>query len=148
MPIPPSHAITVAIYNTLANDATLKTLLPDGIWLTYALPLSATTPRTRFGIVDLVPLIARDLPVFGHRAIEERQYIVKAVLRDLSPVNANQAAQRINELLEDVPIPATGYTWQTGHRLWPIETVEADSADPKLAWQHRGGYYRVAYAVN
>jgi hypothetical protein len=144
---PPSHAITVALYNALANDANLKTLLPDGIWIGYALPVSATTPRTKFGILDLVPLVSQDVAQLGKRAYETRQYIVKAVTRDLSPVTANNAAQRMNDLLEDVAIPATGYVWMTVHRIIPIEAVEADDVDPKLAWQHRGGYYRVQYAV-
>jgi len=144
---PPSHQITIAIYNALANDANLKALLPDGIWIGYALPISATTPRTKFGILDLVPLVGQDIAEFGHRAYETRQYIVKAVTRDLSPVNANNAAQRMNDILEDVPIPATGYRWASSYRMWPIEAVEADEVDPKLAWQHRGGYYRVQYAV-
>ena len=145
--VPPSHQITIALYNALSSDATLKGFLPDGIWIGYALPLSGTQPRTRFGILDLVPLVSRDYPVFGQRAWEDRQYIVKAVTRDLSPATANAAAQRMNELIEDITIAATGYGWITGHRLWPIESVEADEVDPKLAWQHRGGYYRVAYAV-
>jgi hypothetical protein len=147
MTLPPSHQITVALFNLLSADAALKTLLPDGIWLSYALPLSDTQPRTRFGILELVPMVSRDIPVFGSRAIEERQYFVKAVTRDLSPLTANQAAHRMNELLEDVEIQATGYTWMTAHRLWPIEAVEPDEGNPKFAWQHRGGYYRVQYAV-
>lgn len=147
MSVPPSHQITIAVYNALSGDATLQGLLPDGIWIGYALPKGGTTPRTRFGILDLVPLVSRDFPVFGGRAWEDRQYIVKAVTRDLSPSTANQAAQRMNEVLEDVTLAAVGYAWITAHRLWPIETVEPDEVDPKLAWQHRGGYYRVAYAV-
>lgn len=147
MPPPPAHQITIGIYNRLAMDAALKSLLPDGVWLEVALPTSTGAVRTRFAIVSLVPMVSRTVAAFGRRAVEERFYMIKAVVRDLSPVTANNAAHRITELLEDVPVPATGYDWMTTYCVNPIETQQLDDADPKLAWQHRGGYYRAQYAT-
>jgi hypothetical protein len=144
--LPGTHLITVGIYNKLAADATLIGLLPDGVWLEVAMPSSTGVPRTKFAIVSHVP-ISRDVGVFGRRAYEEHLYMVKAVTRDLSPKTANSAADRINELLEDTPIAVEGYTWMTTHRTDWIELQEIDDADPKLAWQHRGGHFKVQYAL-
>lgn len=147
MPSPPSHEITIALYNRLAADATLRTMLPDGVWLEVALPGLNGAVRTRFALLSLVPMVSRTVAEFGRRAYEDRLYVVKAVTRDLSPLTANNAAKRIGDLIEDVNVPAVGYTWMTTHCLNPIEDQQLDDADPKLAWQHRGGYYRVQYSV-
>jgi hypothetical protein len=144
--LPGTHLITVGIYNRLAGDATLIGLLPDGVWLEVALPSSTGVPRTKFAIVSHVP-ISRDVATFGKRGYEEHLYLVKAVTRDLSPKTANSAADRINELLEDTAIAVEGYGWMTTHRTDWVEMQELDDADPKLAWQHRGGHFRVQYAL-
>lgn len=147
LPSPPAHQITIGIYNRLSTDATLKSLLPDGVWLEVALPGLNGAVRTRFALISLVPTVSRTIAKFSSRAYEDRLYLVKAVIRDLSPAAANNAAQRIGDLLEDQDVPVPGYTWMTTFCLNPVEAQQLDEADPKLAWQHRGGYYRVQYAV-
>ena len=140
MPAPESSAIEDAILARLTGDATLEALTPDGVWLDEAPP-----GATRFVIVSLVA--SNDVAVFGRRAIESSLYLVKAVIEATGGGVAQQAAARIDVLLEDVPLDVPGYVWMTTHRLEPLERHELDPADARLSWQHRGGRYRVEMSI-
>jgi hypothetical protein len=141
MPPPESSAIDDAIIAQLMADATLEALTPDGVYLSEAPPGS-----TRFVIVSLVE--AMDVAIFGGRAIESALYQVKAVVQATGGGVVQQAAARIDALLEDVPLTVPGYAWMTTHRVQRLEpTNEPDESDPRISWQHSGGRYRVEMSI-
>ena len=100
---------------------------------------------TRFVIVSLVQGI--DEPMFGGRAFESALYLVKAVVQASAGGAAQQAAARIDTLLEDQPLAVPGYAWMTVHRVERLQTTEVDEVDTLIRWQHRGGRYRVDLSV-
>jgi len=138
--MPDSSAIDAAILAKLVNDATLASLLPDGVWMD-----EASQGSTRFVIVSLVQEF--DQGVFGGRAIEDAVYLVKAVEKSASGVNIKAAAARIDVLLEDQSLSATGYTWMSTVREERVRFTEVDEIDPSIRWQHRGGRYRIQFSV-
>jgi hypothetical protein len=131
-----TSAVDSALIGVLANDATLATLLPDGVWGDIA-PLGAT----KFVIVS--QSAHHDEPQFTGDAYEDILYLVKAVIRDTSGVTVAAAAARIQALLEDpTPFPITGYTLMKCHRTERVRLLEVDE-DPSFRWQHRGGLYEL-----
>jgi hypothetical protein len=102
----------------------------------------------RFVIVSLVDAV--DIPAFGGRAIEDTLYLVEARLLSTTAnanANARAAAARIDVLLEDQPITATGYTWMTCHRESRTRLIEIDAIEQSLRWYRRGGNYRVQMSL-
>lgn len=138
--MPDSSEIDAAILAKLVNDATLAALLPDGVWMD-----EASQGSTRFVIVSLIE--EADEGVFGGRAFENALYLVKAVEKSASGVNIKAAAARIDALLEDQSLSASGYTWMSTVREERVRFVEVDGVDPSVRWQHRGGRYRVQFSV-
>src|SRR4029453_7516396 len=138
--MPESTAIDVALLARLQADTTLQGLLPDGIHWAEAPP-----DVKQCGIVSLI--IAEDHGVFGGRGIESILYLVKAVVFGLDAVPANDAAARIEVLLEDQPLTVATYAGMTCHREERIGYVDVDDRDPLLRWQHRGGPFRVEMSL-
>lgn len=138
--MPDSSTIDQAIAAKLLGDSTLQGLLPDGVWFD-----EAKQGATRFVVVSLI--IEADEPAFGGRAFEDALYLVKAVVLASTGVNIAQAAARIDALLEDQPLTASGYTWMTVFREERIRTTEVDEFNRDLRWLHRGGRYRVQMSV-
>lgn len=128
-----SSAIDQALVARLNADATLRALVPDGVWFDAA-PVNAQ----RFVIVSLV--IARDVAQFHRRAIEDVIYLVKAVIRNAS---AEAAADRIDTLLENAPLAVAGYSLLMVHRAERVRYSNPDTTDKTVNWFHRGGRYRV-----
>lgn len=137
---PDSSAIDAALVATLQSDAVLRELLPDGVFMDEAKP-----EATRFIVLTL--LEEADLAEFGRRAFEDAHYVIKAVALASTQVDMRRAAQRIDELLEDQPLAVPGYAWITTYREERIRVLEVDEIDPSIRWLHRGGQYRVMYAV-
>jgi hypothetical protein len=137
---PDSSGIDDAILAVLTADATLAAFVPDGVWLEEAPP-----DARRFVIVSLVEAV--DGAVFGGRAIESCLYLIKAVVQATAGGAAQQAAARIDALLEDQPLAVPGYGWMTTHRVERLETTEVDELDTLIRWQHYGGRYRVEMSV-
>lgn len=136
-----SSDIDNALVAKLGADATLLALVPNGIYVDEAPP-----GATRFVIVSLVD--EHDEAVFGARAIEDALYLVEArMLSTVSGANIKAAAARIDVLLENAVITATGYTWMTLHRESRVRLTEVDDADPSIRWYRRGGNYRVQMSV-
>lgn len=136
-----SGLITVALLNRLAGDTTLLALMPDGVHFGRA-----PAGKTRTVIVSLESGFD-ELNTFGlagqRTNRERRTYLIKAVERSTSMANTRQAADRIRDLLEDVPLTVEGFVNSAIHREMPIEFVEVDEIDKTISWQHRGGRYRV-----
>jgi len=131
-----SSEIDAAVIAKLANDSTLSSLLPDGVYFGVA-----PSGRTAFVVVSLI--IHEDEYVYEGRAYERALYLVKGVANDTSGVNMKAAAARIDVLLQDVPLTITGYTHMLTRREERIRYPETDSAEPDTIWQHRGGQYSV-----
>jgi hypothetical protein len=138
-----SAAIDQALIDRLLNDATLRALLPDGVfWEEAGASMLTGGHPTQFVIVSLIEAV--DEARFGGRAYEDVLYLVKAVeLSTAAAHNSKAAAARIDVLLEDAVLTAAGYTWMTGHREARIRFLEVDDTDAAIRWHHRGGHYRV-----
>lgn len=135
--MPDSSDVDNALVAALGADATLLALMPNGAYMDEAPPGS-----TRFVIVSLVE--AHDAPMFGGRAFEEVQYLVKAVALSTAGANMKAAAARIDELLEYGSLTVAGYSGVTLRREERVRQTEVDDVDASIRWHHRGGRYSVA----
>lgn len=137
-----SANIDRALIAKLGADTTLLGYVPNGVYIDEAPP-----KMTRFVIVSVIS--ALDEGKFGGRAIEDVLYLVEA--RGLSTqttlADMNAASARIDALLEDQPLAASGYAWMTMHREERIELTEVDDDDPSIRWYRRGGHYRVQMSL-
>jgi hypothetical protein len=137
--------VDAAIVSLLLNDSALSALLPDGVYFD-----EAAQGKTRFLIVSRI--IGFDVPTYApfgtpKRAQEDLLYLVKAVVKTSSGANIKAAAARIDALLDDQALTATGYSAVWASREEPIRTTEVDEVDATIRWQHRGGRYRVLATV-
>lgn len=131
-----SSDIDSAIVNVLLNDATLHSLMPDGVYFDEASP-----GKTRFVIVTVVE--SPDIPMFNRRGFEDPLYRVTAVELGSSGVNVKAAAARIDVLLEQQALTIPGYSHCMTRRENYVRATEVDDVDATIRWQHRGGEYRV-----
>jgi hypothetical protein len=139
--LPDGSDLDAAIVNLLANDATLKPLLVDGVFIDIAPP-----GAKQFAIVSV--LVPADVDTFQGRALEDVLYVVKAV--EASTVATKQikaAAYRIDQLLARALFTVTGYGCVTMEREQRVRNTEVDEADKSIRWQHRGGQYRALATV-
>ena len=138
--LPDTSAIDNALIGKLLADTTLMALVPDGIYYGEASP-----GKQRFVIVSLIT--GQDVWQFGavqkRRAYEDKLYLVKAVMLSTAGGNIQQAAYRIDQLLEDGTLDIPGYTLMAMYREQPERFLEVDDVDPSIRWNHRGGQYRV-----
>ena len=138
-----SQDIDTALLTKLSSDGTLLALMPDNVWMDEAPPGSK-----RFVVVSLVD--ENDEQRFGARAFEEARYLVKAVALSTAPnaaANVKSAAARIDVLLNDQTLTATGYSTMVMERESRIRVVEVDDVDPTVRWYHRGGQYHVVMST-
>jgi len=142
--MPDSQDIDTALLTKLSGDATLLALLPNGVWFDEAPPGSK-----RFVVVSLVD--ENDEQRFGARAAEDARYLVKAVMLTTASPTANAdikaAAARIDVLLDNQTLTATGYASMLVERESRIRLTEVDDVDPTVRWYHRGGQYRVVMST-
>jgi hypothetical protein len=131
-----SSDIDAALVQKLLGDATLSTLMPDGVFFDQAAP-----GATRFVLVSL--LDAADESMFGRRAFETPTYLVKAVALSTSGGNVKAAAARIDALLEQGSLAVAGYSVTNLRRTERIRIREVSEDDASLYWDHRGGHYEV-----
>lgn len=139
--MPDSSAIDNALVAKLLNDATLRGLMPDGVFFDEANP-----GAKRFVIVSIVE--AHDGAVFGGRAYEDVLYLVKSVALSTAFGDTKAAAARIDALLDDQDLTiGDGYQLIMMYRDSPVRYTEVDDVDRSLRWQHRGGRYQVMASV-
>lgn len=132
-----SGNVDTALINVLANDATLKSMLPDGVSFSQA-----PQGSKRYVLVTILDHVDRG--VFNDGGFEVFRYFVKAVgLSTLITVpQMRQAAYRIHQLLHQAQVPVTGYPAPASfERLRYERFEERDSVDASLVWYHRGGHY-------
>lgn len=143
MSLPDSQEIDTALLTKLSSDTTLLNLMPDNVWFDEAPPGSK-----RFVRITLVD--ETDVQMFGGRAAEDAQYLITAVALSTAPsaaANIKAAAARIDALLDNQPLAATGYASMLLQRESRIRTLEVDDVDPTVRWFHRGGTYRVVMST-
>lgn len=131
-----SGAIDSAVIGLLQADATLHSLLPDGVYFDAA-PQGAK----RFAIVSV--LDETDEPMFqGGRAFEHVEYFVKAVIFSTSGSDARKAATQIDAVLHNAALAPVGYRIARCQRSQYRRYSEPD-VNPDQKWQHDGGQYFV-----
>jgi hypothetical protein len=142
-----SEDIDRALMAKLSSDAQLLALCPDNVWWDIS-PQGAT----RWVKVSLTS--PRDEAVFGGRAFEDIVYLVVAVILTTAGSNANataaQAAERIEELLDEQVLTVSGYTHMAMFRdpeLPRVRVTERDGQNVSLLWYQRGIYVRVQQAL-
>lgn len=133
--MPDSGAIDAALSSRLLSDVTLQGLMPDGVWFDVAAP-----GKTRFVVLSL--LAQTDVGMFNGRAFENGLYLVKAVALATTGANVRQAAARIDTLLDQSTLEATGYGQITIRREARVRYTEVDDEND-TRWQHWGGHYWV-----
>lgn len=138
-----SSNIENAILARLGGDPILLSLMPNGAY--YGI---APARMTRYVTVALEG--SDDVAAFGRRVQEDLRVRVVAVGLSSALPSADvmdDAAHRIDELLEDEPIAVDGFTWATIYRMGRIRETDRDFGNPELVWYLRGGIYRVVYAT-
>jgi hypothetical protein len=153
-----SSNIENALVALLLGDATLMSLVPDGVFMDEAGPsIVDGKSAKRFVIVSLVD--EHDTPIFEGRASEDALYLVEA--RALSVINGvalpastiKAAAARIDALLDPQPplpravLNVPGYGLLVMRRVERVRMTEVDAVDSSIRWQRRGGRYQVLMAV-
>jgi hypothetical protein len=143
--MPSSSTVDAALVAKLLASAPLMAIATDGVYWGVG-----KEDGTRFVVVDL--LDHTDEAVLGGRAIESSLYLVKFVRRmdtasGYSNIEAAQAADYIDQTLEDQPFAAAGYNWMTCYREARVRYPEVDPDDPSVRWMHWGGHYRVEVSV-
>ena len=131
-----SHAMDAALVATLAGDAALAALTPDGVFFEIA-----DQGATHFLLLSLLTHV--DTYIFEGSAYELFTYLVKAVMQDTSAANAETAAARMLELLKpEGSLTPVGYAPTSARRSERIRITELDVSS-EVPWQHSGGHYDV-----
>jgi hypothetical protein len=137
MPLPDGSDLDAAVVDLLWADATLKALVPDGVFMDVA-PANAK----QFVLVSIMD--EHDEDTFEGRAWEDTLYAVRAVESStVATKNIKAAAARIDQLLERAVVTATGYVFVSSGREQRLRNTEIDAIDKSIRWQHRGGQYRL-----
>lgn len=134
--MPDSSDLDNALIAKLGADVTLLGYCPNGVFWDEAPPGS-----TRFVIVSMVD--QHDEPQFSGRAFEDALYLVKAVMLSTASGDVKAAAARIDALLDQQSLTATGYGVSLMRREARVRITEVDDVDNSIRWFHRGGQYRV-----
>lgn len=134
--MPDSGNVETALIAKLSGDATLASLMPNGVHIDVA-----PNGSTKFVIVSLV--VESDEPMMGGRAYEDATYLIKAVDQSTSPATVKAAAARIDALLDNQPLTVTGYSHMKTRRDERVRYTEVDDQNPDTRWQHSGGRYQV-----
>src|SRR5262249_44269731 len=119
MAISNSSDLDNGLITVLHTDATLHGLLPDGVYMD-----EAPQGSRRFAIVHVAD--AFDRGVFEQRAIETVVYLVEARSLSTENVDMKAAAQRIDELLENLIPTIAGYQVLDVVRMNRVRLTEVD----------------------
>jgi Protein of unknown function (DUF3168) len=128
--------VDAAVVTRLLTDATLTTLMPDGVYWDVP-PIN----KRRFVVVSLE--VHEDAYQFGGSAYERMTYLIKAVEDQAAGANVKAAAQRIHVLLQDATFTIPGYSLMKCQRSERIRVTEADEQNSERRWQQRGGLYEL-----
>jgi hypothetical protein len=136
------RTVANAVIAKLGADVDLLALMPNGVYRPNRAPEGATA------LVEVsFAAGARDVPMFGGRALEDLRYTVVAVQRVTrgTPSRVGDAAARIDALLEDGTIDVgTDAGVMVLQRIAGIdEDTLTDATDPAIVWEYCGGLYQV-----
>jgi hypothetical protein len=120
------------IYTTLANDATLTSLAPGGVWRGVA-PTGTDDVFVVFNLQGEV-----DQYTFGVRAMLDGVYQIKAVQAGGSASGAWDAAERIDALITDQSLTCSNGTVLLARRQQIVSFTETDGGE---MYQHVGGLF-------
>lgn len=134
--MPSTAAVDAAVIAKLANDATLTSLAPGGVYREMS-PQGVATP-----IVIVSQAAHEDDYAVGSQALEQMRYMVKGVHLSTSGTTAQSVADRIHTLLQGAVLTITGYRCLLVQREERIAYTEVDDASDRR-YQHRGGLYLV-----
>lgn len=135
-------AVDAALVAALSADATLSTLLPDGVYLDIA-----PAGKTRFVLISFVT--HDDVEGFGATLYELFTFQIKAVVLATTGIDADTAAYRIHQLLQRATLaPIDGYTHSSTTRVERIRYPDVDAIDSDIRWQHSGGHYEIFVSPN
>lgn len=126
-----------ALIGKLAADATLATLLPDGVYYDVA-PIGST----KFAIVSLSTSRGLD-ELNDAETFRALIYVVKAVALGSGSDTVAAADIRIQEIVDRQPLdlaPEAGATLMVARWVDRIRYTEILNGD---AWQHRGARYEI-----
>ena len=126
-----------ALIGKLAADATLSTLLPDGVFYDVA-PIGST----KFAIVSLSTSRGLD-ELADAETFRALIYIVKAVALGSGSDTVAAADFRIQEIVDRQPLdfpPAAGASLMVARWVDRIRYTEIANGE---AWQHRGARYEI-----
>jgi len=129
-----SSALDMALVTAL-TDATLQTLLPDGIWWSVA-----PQGRTKFVAIELASAV--DTYEENRAAFEHPIYRIEAVAKESTPATVDAAADRIRVVMGGA-LTAVGYHLVRVQRLERVKHGEPDPNDAAVVWQYHGGLYEV-----
>lgn len=128
-----SLAIDASLLGLLGSDATLLSLMPNGVHFD-----NAPAGSTRFVVVRLQSDL--DTRKFEGRAFEDVIYSVIAIAKDKSWAAVRQAAFRIDQLLDGQSLTVEGFGPMTFSRTERHRYSNPDPADD-VSWKHAGGVY-------
>jgi hypothetical protein len=135
-------AVDAAVVAVLAGDATLKALLPDGVWANVG-----PANKTRFVVVQYQT--HEDVEGFGGALYESFSYSITAHVMEATGTTANAAAARIHALLHDqVLAPIAGYTHMSTLRTDRVSFPAIDAIDNDIRFWMAGGDYEVVVSPN
>lgn len=138
---PNSRAVDKALCDYLAADATLRSLLPDGVFMSEA-PQQAT----RFVMIDVIE--HEDTACFtAGRVVERVLYLVQTVARAGLLTNLYEADARVDALLEGGRLTIPGFGFGAMYRERRLRDSRRDDLDKMTEWFLGGGYYRVQVAI-
>lgn len=141
---PDSSDLDAAVVNVLRADATLKAMMPDGVWFDSAPP-----NLRRFVLVDLFGSFDRS-SFGGRREFESPLYAVRAVGLSSTNPDMDGAAQRIDQLIGDAVLTVAGYG---DVRIWRDEEQDrirhddVNAQDATIRFNNRGAHYRIHAAI-
>jgi hypothetical protein len=129
--------VDAAVIARLQNDPELALLMPNGVYWDVA-----ADGATQFVLVSSIA--HEDTYTLPGTVLWERfTYLVKAVMRGSSGNPVKEAAARIHDVMQDVPLTPTGYYRTMAiNRVRRVRFTEFDSTTNER-WQHRGGHYEV-----
>jgi len=140
--MPNSREIDNALAAKLGSDATLRALMPNGVFWDVA-PVDCTQ------VVILSFVDEKDEHEHQKRAIEDTVYEVKVIERStVTTSNIDAACGRIDELLDGGTLTAPGYTLMVMYRERRRRSTVRDEASLEIRWFEEAAQYRVMMSVD
>lgn len=134
-----ASALRTAIYERLATDPTMQGLLgaPDAIYHQRA-PAGTAAPYIIFQKQTGNPEWTFGANRSDH--LQHERWLIKAVCTGGSATPAEDAADRIDELMHDAPLQVAGATVRYCRRASDVEYPESNGPD---LYHHRGAIYQI-----